>query len=83
LKALYPNSKIICEEDDSKISPDIKACIQPDQLLKLRTTNELFTPELLQKSSRLRRVQYQKYLNDLLELNEEFLEASDVKRGLS
>jgi 3'-phosphoadenosine 5'-phosphosulfate (PAPS) 3'-phosphatase len=43
----------------------------------------IFTPEILALSSKVRRGHYQRYLNDLISINEEeFMSASDVKRGL-
>jgi len=46
--------------------------------MKKRTSRPIFTPEILHSSSKLRRNIYKKYLNDLIQLNPEFIHASDV-----
>ena len=43
----------------------------------------MLTPEILSVSQKLRRPEYERYLNELVQLNERmFSKASDVKRGL-
>jgi hypothetical protein len=42
----------------------------------------VLTPEILSVSQKLRRAEYERYINELVQLNErEFSKASDVKRG--
>lgn len=42
----------------------------------------IFTPEILSKSAKLRRVEYLKYVHDLLDFNYNFINTSDAQRGL-
>jgi len=82
LKQLYPKAKIICEEDESEIDENIRPSIMPDELIKLRNKQKIFTAEILFNSATLRRLSYLKYLEDLLSFNYDFIKADDVKRGL-
>jgi len=54
----------------------------PDELIRLRNKQKIFTADILLNSATLRRLSYLKYLEDLLSFNYEFIQADDVKRGL-
>ncbi|CDW74136.1 3 (2)-bisphosphate nucleotidase 1 [Stylonychia lemnae] len=82
LKQLYPRAKIICEEEESSIDENIKPSIMPDELLRMRNKQKIFSADILLNSASVRRLQYLKYLEDLLSFNYDFLRADDVKRGL-
>ena len=43
----------------------------------------MFTPEILSLSQKMRKIEYQRYLHELIDLNKEgFSNAPDVTRGL-
>jgi hypothetical protein len=79
LKALFPRSRIICEEEESSIDSSIKSVITPEQVFRqIKTQNFAFTPEILALQSKLRRPKFQGYLNELLSINEEkFMSSAD------
>lgn len=55
----------------------------PDELLKIKSKQRIFTADILHNSAVLRRFSYLKHLEELVTLNSEFSEAEDVKRGLN
>eukprot|EP00347_Sterkiella_histriomuscorum_P005803 403355212 len=83
LKQLYPKARIICEEDEESIDDDIRPNIMPDELLKLKNKQKIFEPEVLHNQASIRRLQYLKYIEDLLDFNYAFIQTDDVKRGLN
>jgi len=79
LKSLFPADKLICEEEDSSIDESEKPSMQPDQVLKIIRRQSILTPEILSVSQKLRKFEYERYLHELVQLNErEFLAAADV-----
>jgi hypothetical protein len=53
--------------------------MQPDQVLKVIRRQSILTPEILSVSQKLRKYEYERYLQELVQLNErEFLSAADV-----
>jgi len=83
LKALFPRARVICEEEDSSIDESMAPSLQPDQVLKIMKHKSYFTPEILSYQANVRRLGFERYLNDLSKLGEgKFSEASDVQRGM-